>query len=224
MEFYETRPEHDFVRGIKLMALPTPGPLMSVETHRPEGYDAVWGDNFLDVARRAEGGILWAANTEDLPEESNRIELDPTLTDSDGIPAPSVHYRISDNTRKLLKFSLARMEELHAAGGAKHTVPVELWVDQPGHLLGTARMGDNAATSVVDSFGRAHHVRNLYIADGSVFTTGGSANPTATISAFALESPAISLILHGLRSHSHEPAIVAFVSTRSSITSPSSTD
>ena len=78
------------------------------------------------------------------------------------------------------------MQEIHAASGAVRTFPVELWVDQPGHLLGTARMGNDPATSVVDSYGRAHDVPNLFIADGSIFVTSGSANPTCTISALAL--------------------------------------
>jgi choline dehydrogenase-like flavoprotein len=47
-------------------------------------------------------------------------------------------------------------------------------------------MGDDPATSVVDSYGKAHDVANLYIADGSIFVTAGSANPTCTISALAL--------------------------------------
>jgi choline dehydrogenase-like flavoprotein len=78
------------------------------------------------------------------------------------------------------------MEEIHHASGAAETFATELWTDQPGHLLGTARMGADPRTSVVDSSGRAHDVPNLYIADGSIFVTGGSANPTCTISALAL--------------------------------------
>ena len=186
MEFYETRPQHDFVRGVKFMALPTPGPLMAVEAHRPLGYDAVWGEAFLDVAKRAGNGLLWAANTDDLPEESNRVTLSPTLTDGNGVPAPKIEYRISENTWKQLRFAIDRMTELHVAAGAYHTIPVELWVDQPGHLMGTARMGDDPGASVVDSFGRAHDCRNLFVADGSLFVTAGSANPTATICALAL--------------------------------------
>lgn len=186
LEFYDTRPDHDFVRGAKFHALPTPGPLNAVEAQRGFGYDAVWGSQFLEIAASHRGGMLWAANTEDLPEESNFVGLDDQLKDSHGLAAPSINYRISDNTRKLLKFSVARMEELHAAGGAERTVAVELWVDQPGHLLGTARMGDDAATSVVDSLGQAHDVDNLFIADGSIFVTSGSANPTCTIAALAL--------------------------------------
>ena len=54
-----------------------------------------------------------------------------------------------------------------------------------GHLLGTARMGDDPGSSVVDRFGRAHEVENLYVVDGSVFPTAGGANPTSTIVALA---------------------------------------
>ncbi len=54
------------------------------------------------------------------------------------------------------------------------------------HLLGTARMGDDPATSVVDRWGRAHDVDNLYVVDGSVFVTAGGVNPTNTIQSLAL--------------------------------------
>jgi choline dehydrogenase-like flavoprotein len=186
MQFYETDASRGFVRGAKLHALPTPGPLNVIEAHRESDFDELWGPAIHEVARRARNGILWAANTEDLPEEHNRVTLSSTLFDSDGLPAPKVEYRISDNTRKLLKFTVERMVEAHRAAGATHVITQELWIDQPGHLLGTARMGDDPATSVVDSYGRAHDVDNLYIADGSIFVTSGSANPTCTISALAL--------------------------------------
>ena len=54
------------------------------------------------------------------------------------------------------------------------------------HLMGTARMGLDPATSVVNEWGRSHDVPNLYIFDASVFVTGGGVNPTATICALAL--------------------------------------
>ena len=63
--------------------------------------------------------------------------------------------------------------------GAARTFRVELWTDHPGHLLGTARMGADPERSVVDSFGRAHDVPNLFIADGSIFVTSGRAIPRA---------------------------------------------
>ena len=56
------------------------------------------------------------------------------------------------------------------------------------HLLGTARMGDDPATSVVDRWGRCHDVPNLFIFDGSIWPTSSGMNPTATIAALALRS------------------------------------
>ncbi|MDF3306199.1 GMC family oxidoreductase [Rhodococcus sp. T2V] len=186
MQFYDTDTSRGFVRGAKLHALPTPGPLNTIETHRQLDFDELWGPAVHDVARASSNGILWAANVEDLPEEHNRVTLSTEEFDSDGLPAPKVEYRVSENTRKILKYTVERMVELHKAAGAKQIITQELWVDQPGHLLGTARMGDDPATSVVDSFGRSHDVDNLFIADGSIFVTSGSANPTCTISALAL--------------------------------------
>jgi choline dehydrogenase-like flavoprotein len=186
MEFYDTRPEHDFVRGIKMMTLPTPGPLNALEIHRDGPYDELWGAGVHEIARRHARGIIWAANTEDLPEELNRVTLDPGLVDDSGIPAPKVSYRIGANTHKLIAFAVDRMQEIHAASGAVATFPIDVAPELPGHLLGTARMGADPATSVVDPYGRVHDAPNVFVADGSTFVTSGSANPTATISALAL--------------------------------------
>lgn len=186
MQFYDTDLDRGFVRGLKMHAMPLPGPLNCVETHRALGFEETWGEGFHAAAEAHGSGLLWACNVEDLPEETNRVTLDPELTDGDGIPAPKVEYRLSENTRKILRFAVERMTEAHEVVGATKTFPVELWIDQPGHLLGTARMGDDPATSVVDSFGRAHDVPNLFVADGSLMVTGGSANPTCTITALAL--------------------------------------
>ena len=187
LQFYETDKSRGFVRGAKMHVLPTPGPLNAIEVLRgDDSFEELWGRPIHAAARMAQKGILWAANTEDLPEEHNRVTLSPDLVDSDGLPAPKVRYRISDNTRTLLKWTVERMVELHKAAGATRIVTQELWIDQPGHLLGTARMGNDPRTSVVNSYGKSHDVDNLYLADGSIFVTSGSANPTCTISALAL--------------------------------------
>ena len=186
MEFYETSADRDFIRGAKLVAMPQPGPLNALEMQRDAGFEAVWGPAFHDVVRRHGRGLLWAACSEDLPNPENRVTLDRTLVDSDGIPAPKVEYRISDNTRKILRYCKARMREAHEAMGAEKLVEAEIWIDQPGHLLGTARMGEDPRRSVVDATGRAHDVANLYVADGSIFVTSGGVNPTSTITALAL--------------------------------------
>jgi choline dehydrogenase-like flavoprotein len=124
---------------------------------------------------------------DDLPEEHNRIELDPELTDSHGIPAARATYTLSENTRSMLAHGLERIHEVLEAAGA-----VEIL--DPGargnmaHLMGTARMGDDPRTSVVDAWNRAHDVPNLYVVDGSSFTTGAGVNPTSTIGALALRA------------------------------------
>jgi choline dehydrogenase-like flavoprotein len=129
---------------------------------------------------------MWGLIAEDLPEESNRIVLDPTLVDSDGIPAPKVIYRMSENSRRMLEFHTARARESLEAAGA-YEVVIAPQIRQTGwHLLGTAKMGDEPATSVVDGWGRSHDIPNLYIIDGSVWPTSAGMNPTATIAALAL--------------------------------------
>jgi choline dehydrogenase-like flavoprotein len=190
LEFYETRPEHDFVRGVKMMTMPTPGPLNAIETRRSAGtpYDSLWGPGIHDVVKSHSHGIVWTATTEDLPLETNTVTLDADLVDGHGLPAPKIHYKISENNWKIIKFTVARMQELHEAGGAKQTFAVDVWPDLPGHLLGTARMGDDPKRSVVDRYGRMHDAPNVFIADGSIFVTGGAANPTPTISALALRT------------------------------------
>jgi choline dehydrogenase-like flavoprotein len=100
------------------------------------------------------------------------------------LPAPKVRYRTSENTNRILDFGLARALESHYAAGA-----TKAWITSrsfsSGHNLGTAKMGDDRETSVVDRYGRAHDVDNLYVVDGSVFPTATATNPTATICALA---------------------------------------
>lgn len=185
LEFYETRQEHDFLRGVKFSAHPSMGVLGQVEFHRELPFDDLWGPAFHDVVAAHDRSLFFSGQIDDLPEESNTVTLDPKLTDAHGIPAPRVQYRFSENSRKQLRFLVDRMDEAHQAAGALRTVRLPLAPDQPGHLLGTARMGTDPDRSVVDSHGHAHEVPNLYIADGSVFVTGGAVNPTATIVALA---------------------------------------
>ncbi|MBY5825865.1 GMC family oxidoreductase [Rhizobium leguminosarum] len=189
MQFFETDRSRGFVRGAKLHACPTPGLIMTgIDPHRLLKFDALWGQNFHKVIREARNSLMWAANIDDLPEESNRVTLDPSLTDADGIAAPKIRYRYSENTLKIRDFTVARMVEIHKAGGAKKIIEITDLQGEPGHLLGTARMGKDANSSVVDEYGRAHDVPNLVISDGSIFVTGGSANPTSTITALALRN------------------------------------
>ncbi|MCP4385196.1 MAG: GMC family oxidoreductase [Hyphomicrobiales bacterium] len=180
-QFYETDTSRGFVRGGKWNVCPTGGPM------RAYPKDDQWGAELHRNTRRYMGrSFEWAVSAEDLPLESNRVVLDPELTDSDGVPAPKIRYRVQENTVRILDFNVARMEEAMAASGATEMISNKLVRECGWHLLGTCRMGSNPDCSVVDQWGQSHDVPNLYILDGSVFVTCGSVNPTATICAVAL--------------------------------------
>ncbi len=126
--------------------------------------------------------------TEDLPEEHNCVTLDPDLTDSDGIPAPKITYRLGENTKRMLKHGEVRAEEVLLAAGAKRILPKgdKVWWRAGWHQMGTCRMGNDPETSVVNGWGRSHDVKNIFIVDGSIFVTAGAVNPTSTIQALSL--------------------------------------
>jgi choline dehydrogenase-like flavoprotein len=123
---------------------------------------------------------------EDLPEPHNRVTLDPEMTDSDGIPAPKISYTVSENSRSMQDHGIARGTELMQAAGAREVLVNPLLGASGWHLMGTARMGTHDSDSVVDQWGKCHDVKNLYVIDGSIWTTCGAVNPTSTIQALAL--------------------------------------
>ena len=182
MQFYESDADRGFVRGGKWDLMSSGGPLRIVGL----AEDRTGADLQRFVRDTLGHAVDWGTIAEDLPSESNTVTLDTELTDSDGIAAPRITYRIAENTQRLMDFHVERMREAHEAAGATQTVVLPLLDDQPGHLMGTARMGDDPANSVVDPLGRSHDVPNLYVIDGSVFVTAGGCNPTATIAALAL--------------------------------------
>jgi choline dehydrogenase-like flavoprotein len=153
----------------------------------PWGDNPIWGPDFhKKLRRRLSHSAMWGIIAEDLPEEDNRVTLDPERKDADGIPAPKLIYRMSENSKRLLQFHLQRAKESLEAAGATETVIAPLIRETGWHLLGTAKMGTDPKTSVVDAWGRCHDVPNLFIYDGSIWPTSSGMNPTATIAALAL--------------------------------------
>jgi choline dehydrogenase-like flavoprotein len=186
LEFYETDTSRGFVRGAKWGLQPTGGPL-SMTRGYPWGDNPIWGPAFHKSLRQRLGhSAMWGIICEDLPEEENRVVLDPELKDADGIPAPKLIYRMSENSRHLLQYHLQRAKESLEAAGAHQTVIAPLIRETGWHLLGTAKMGADPVTSVVNPWGRCHDVPNLFIFDGSIWPTSSGMNPTATIAALAL--------------------------------------
>lgn len=188
LEFYETDEDRGFVRGAKWSLAPSSGGPLSAAMPSRAG-EAVWGPEHHRAVRERFGHRLtWGIFGEDLPDERNRVELSPTLSDAVGIPAPKVTYETSENSRRLLAFHIARATESMEQAGAYRTESLAEMRNAGWHLLGTARMGTDPATSVVDPWGRSHEIENLYVVDGSVFVTSGGVNPTNTITALALRA------------------------------------
>jgi choline dehydrogenase-like flavoprotein len=186
LQFYETDVSRGFVRGAKWGLQPSGGPLSATRSF-PWGVGSFWGENFhREIARRFGRSAMWGIIAEDLPEEANRVMLDPALKDSDGIPAPKIIYKLSENSNRLLAFHIARAKESLQAAGAYEVIVAPQIRESGWHLLGTTMMGNDPNTSVVDKWGRTHDIPNLYVFDGSVWPTSAGVNPTATIAALAL--------------------------------------
>ena len=151
----------------------------------------MWGSAFKQRMRPWFLNSLEAfGHTTSLPVSTNTVDLDPELKDAWGLPALRITFREHEHDMRLYKFFIDRGHELLLASGAKKVTdnPVN---DNPGgavHLLGTARMGNDPTTSVIDKYHRAHDVKNLFIVDGSSFVTSGRGQPTMTIQALAFRA------------------------------------
>ena len=167
----------DFHGGYAFMSQ---GPLPRAWAQLVTTSRGLWGEalrrEMLNYNRSA--GFVPVAETE--PRECNRVELADEC-DRHGLRIPRVVFSYSDNDRRLQRHAVRSMTEMLQAAGGK-----DLWnTDDTSHILGTCRMGDDAATSVVDADGRAWDMQNLWVCDGSLFPTAGGVNPSLTIQALA---------------------------------------
>ncbi len=176
-EFYETDPKRDFARGF---AIQTIGPLpISFSRQMIASMDA-WGWGLRRVMMDYNHWSALGLLGEILPWPDNRVQL-AEEKDSFGLPVARVTFNLRDNDLKLIEFGKNKVEEVLYAAGAQQVVQEQRFA----HLVGGARMGSDPATSVVDKYGRTHDIANLFICDGSIFPTQGSANPGLTIQALA---------------------------------------
>ncbi len=183
-----------------------PGGLISEDTHRLPGLVGGYLLQSLGVmpvtyaTQYARGGGVWgAALTEHLshynhvaginvlgeclPYAHNFLELSDEL-DARGLPKPRVHFSFGDNERRMSAHAEALMRDLWSRIGAR-----EVWaLPRAAHTLGTARMGDDPASSVTDPFGRVHDEPGLWICDNSTFPSSLSVNPSLTQMALSLRS------------------------------------
>jgi choline dehydrogenase-like flavoprotein len=144
-------------------------------------YGAELKDFLYDYAHTA----AWWAHAEGLPCDDNAVTLDPEVKDARGLPVARVSYEWTANDRALAAAARdTAVAMMHASGARK----VRVGLNYGAHAMGTCRMGADARASVVNPFGQAHDVRNLFVCDTSVFVTSAGVNPTLTAMALANRS------------------------------------
>jgi choline dehydrogenase-like flavoprotein len=172
-------PRRGFVGGyrIELVTLDLPTlPLVGI----PYG----WGRDFASIMENYRNLAGMFINGEDLPRSENRITLNSRVKDAFGLPVANVHVDEHANDRALRRHAQKQMSAIYQAIDAKRIV---LGPTPPAtHNTGTARMSADPRDGVTNAWGQTHEIRNLFVSDGSLLSTPGSANPTLTIVALVL--------------------------------------
>ena len=172
-------PSRGFVGGYEMETLSLGLPFMAAFLD-PGGWGkdfSWWMDNYENTAG------MWLVG-EDMPQEKNAISLHATEKDQHGLPVPNVHFDDHDNDIKMRDHAFGQGEAVYKAAGAVKTFRTPPYPST--HNLGTNRMSAEAKDGVVNKHGQSHDISNLFVSDGSQFTTGAAENPTLTIVALAL--------------------------------------
>jgi choline dehydrogenase-like flavoprotein len=119
-----------------------------------------------------------------MPQQSNGVTLHPSEKDQYGLPVPVVHYKDHENDFAMRNHAFRQGRAVYEAAGA--TKVYERGPFPSTHNLGTCRQSAKPDDGVCNAYGQTHDVKNLFISDGSQFTTGASENPTLTIVALAI--------------------------------------
>jgi choline dehydrogenase-like flavoprotein len=175
-QFYETDPSRSFARGFSIQTV-GPQPIAWAEHVLAHGY---WGQALREYMRDYNHWFTLGALCELLPLPDNRVTL-ADEKDARGIPVARMDYTQCDNDRANIACA---KDTLHAIWDAADAQDV-LTIDRYAHLVGGCRMGTSPHDSVVDADHRVWGFSNLFISDGSVMPTQGSANPALTIMALA---------------------------------------
>ncbi len=174
--YYETDPTKPYKRGFSVQTV-SPLPITWSEHVTAQGH---WGEVLREYMRDYVHWATLGALCEFLPQPDNRVTL-ADEQDRHGLPVAHFSYSQCENDKQLVKAATAVMEDLLKAAGAQEVMTI----DRYAHLVGGARMAARAEDGVVDRDHRVFGVPNLYVVDGSVMPTQGSANPALTIMSLA---------------------------------------
>ncbi len=173
-------PSRGFVAGYNMVVLSLGLPFTAAFLRPPAG----WGREMtsaLDKYDHMTG--VWLCG-EQMPMKENGVTLHPTEKDQYGLPVPIVSNSDHANDAALLRHAMGQWRKMNDALGSNRTVEIPTWA--AAHNMGTNRMSAKASDGVVNKWGQAHDVKNLFVSDGSQFTTCGVPNPTLTIVALAI--------------------------------------
>ena len=172
-------PKRGFTGGYEMETLSLGLPFMAAFLN-----PGAWGREFTSAMDGyANMAGMWLVG-EDMPQETNRVTLHPTEKDRFGMPIPNVHFDDHPNDVAMRAHAYRQGKTIYQAAGAKRTILTPPYPST--HNLGTARMAATARDGVCNKWGQTFDVANLFVSDGSVFTTGGSENPTLTIVTLAI--------------------------------------
>jgi choline dehydrogenase-like flavoprotein len=191
LDYYDNDERRGFFGGGALDArpflngFPTLFALQGVPTDGPR-----WGAAYKDMlAEYFTRNMAVTTAATSLPMLRNSVTLDPAHRDDFGRPVLRITYADHPDDLAMSRFLQEKALAVLDAAGAQHTWHSEIGEEVVGaHLLGTCRMGDDPATSVVDRWHRSHEIDNLFICDGSSLVTSGRGQPTLTIQALAFRA------------------------------------
>ncbi|MCU1585956.1 MAG: glucose-methanol-choline oxidoreductase [Microbacteriaceae bacterium] len=182
-EFYETDESRGHIGGSVIASCTVAQPINWLHPGRP-----MWGQAGKDADRDFYNHAMAVELIlHDMPQETNQVDLDPEVTDGWGLPVARITHKPHENDIRLATWQTNKNMEILEAAGAYRVLPTHLEKSTGNsfHQHGTARMGDNWSTSVLNEWCQAHDVDNLFVMDGSFFPTSTGVNPTLTIMAQA---------------------------------------
>jgi len=146
-----------------------------------------FGADFKKMVREAQDEVTWGLGAwcEMLPDKNNRVTIDPNKKDAWGIPVLHIECKHGDNEKAMAKDALATIQEMGEAAGFKiqysSSTPAP-----PGfciHEVGTARMGSDKKTSILNKWNQTWDAKNVFVTDGAAYVSIGCQNPTLTMMA-----------------------------------------
>jgi choline dehydrogenase-like flavoprotein len=182
--YFRPDEKRDFVRGFQIEPSVRQRMRPDKNAKRTPGF----GADFKREIRRWQGTrVSLAVHGEMLPSEKKFVELDATTKDKWGMPVLKIHHPWEANDHAMFKYVRQTFEELfQAARAVDISLPKE--PDKPGHSIhemGTAHMGSDPKTSVLNQFNQSWDVKNLFVVDAASFASGTHKNPTLTIMALS---------------------------------------